>query len=142
MPSAATSGTIPSEAVQEALATSVSQALTDGTFGPAAVPATASMMMREAVIRMGFVAVLMTVMVACLAVAAWSAIKEEANDDKARSAPDSGRAREAPKPETLEGALVRQLMKREISGRQYRRAMQGLAERDDDRHPLTIPPEN
>jgi hypothetical protein len=100
------------------------------------------MMTREAVMRMVFVAVLMTMMVACLAVAAWSAVKEEANDDKARSAPDSAQAREVPKPETLEGALVRQLMEREISGRQYRHAMQRLAERDVDRHPLTIPPEN
>ncbi|RSM68079.1 hypothetical protein DMB66_14295 [Actinoplanes sp. ATCC 53533] len=99
-------------------------------------------MMREAVMRMVFVAMLTMVMVACLAVAAWSAIKEEEKHDKAGSASESAQAREVPKPETLEGALVRQLMEREISGRQYRHAMQRLAERDVDRHPLSIPPEN
>lgn len=92
--------------------------------------------------RMVFVAVLMTMLVVCLAVVVWSAVNDEANDDKARAAPDSTQAREVPKPETLEGALVRQLMEREISGRQYRHAMRKLAERDADRHPLTIPPEN
>jgi len=44
-------------------------------------------------------------------------------------------------PETLEGTLARQLIDHEITGRQYERAMEQLAARDDDRHPLSVPPE-
>ena len=43
--------------------------------------------------------------------------------------------------ESLEGVLVAQLAAGEISRRQYRRAMEQAAARDDERHPLAIPPE-
>ncbi|BCJ49066.1 hypothetical protein Asp14428_05410 [Actinoplanes sp. NBRC 14428] len=45
-------------------------------------------------------------------------------------------------PETLEGALVSQLAAGEISRGQYARAMERLAARDDERHPLAVPPDN
>jgi hypothetical protein len=52
--------------------------------------------------------------------------------------PDAGRRRT---PETLEGALVVQLVAGEITPPQYRYAMANLAVRDADRHPLTVPPD-
>jgi hypothetical protein len=48
----------------------------------------------------------------------------------------------APKPDSLEGVLVTQLAAGEINRWQYLRAMELLAARDDERHPLTAPPEN
>jgi len=45
------------------------------------------------------------------------------------------------KPESLEGGLVAQLVGGEITRRQYRRPMEQAAARDDERHPLAIPPE-
>jgi hypothetical protein len=43
-------------------------------------------------------------------------------------------------PESLEGALVAQLTAGDIARRQYLHAMERLAARDDERHPLTVPP--
>ena len=43
--------------------------------------------------------------------------------------------------ESLEGVLVTQLATGEITRRQYQRAMEQAAARDDERHPLAIPPE-
>jgi hypothetical protein len=37
--------------------------------------------------------------------------------------------------------LVAQLMAGEITRGQYQRAVEGLAARDEDRHPLALPPE-
>jgi hypothetical protein len=54
---------------------------------------------------------------------------------------DHARAAPAP-PQTLEGALVLQLLNAEINGRQYLHAMELLAARDADRHPLGVPPED
>ena len=91
---------------------------------------------------MVFVALLTFALVVFLMVTAWSALSEAMTDDEGGPAKDSRRARESAKPETLEGVLVRQLMDHEISRLQYHRAVQRLAERDADRHPLTVPPEN
>ena len=44
-------------------------------------------------------------------------------------------------PESLEGILVNQLVDGLITGRQYARAMEHLAARDDERHPLAVPRE-
>jgi hypothetical protein len=41
---------------------------------------------------------------------------------------------------SLEGALVRQVRAGEISRRQYGRAMERIAARDDERDPLAVPP--
>ncbi|MEV4346481.1 hypothetical protein AB0J83_18600 [Actinoplanes sp. NPDC049596] len=46
-----------------------------------------------------------------------------------------------PRPESLEGVLVAQLAEGEITRGQYIRAMAKLAARDDERHPLAVPPE-
>ena len=39
----------------------------------------------------------------------------------------------------MEGVIVAHLMRREISAEQYRRAVEGLAARDDQRHPMSVP---
>jgi hypothetical protein len=61
------------------------------------------------------------------------------------SAPDGPRkpASAAPvaRPESLEGTLTAQLASGEITRRQYVRAMEQLAARDEERHPLSVPPE-
>ena len=51
------------------------------------------------------------------------------------------RAAELRSPESLEGASVVQLAAGEITRGQYQRAMEQAAARDEDRQPLTIPPE-
>jgi len=99
------------------------------------------MMVREGVMTMTFVVVLTIMMMVLLVVTYWSAVTDT-TDDKTGPAKDSGQAREEAKPETLEGVLVRQLMDNEITKPQYRRAVQGLAERDAARHPMTVPPES
>ena len=91
--------------------------------------------------RMAFVAVLTIMMLAFLAVTVWSALREPASDDSTGPADDAGQAPVVAKPGTLEGVLVRHLVDGEISGVQYRRAMRRLAERDADRHPMTVPSE-
>lgn len=55
------------------------------------------------------------------------------------TAPSEGTG--ASRPESLEGALTTQLMSGTITCGQYVRAMEGLAARDDERHPLAVPPE-
>jgi hypothetical protein len=44
-------------------------------------------------------------------------------------------------PESLEGVLAAKLLAGEITTTQYRHALEGLAARDEDRHPLTVPPD-
>jgi len=86
-----------------------------------------------------FVALLMIAMVAFLMATAWAAVKDDMADDEADPAKDFRQNDDAVKPETLEGVLVKQLLDDEINRLQYRRAMQRLAERDADRHPLAVP---
>ena len=57
------------------------------------------------------------------------------------AAPDPSEPPAATVPESLEGALVLHLFTGEITRRQYRRAMERAAARDDERHPFAIPPE-
>ena len=56
----------------------------------------------------------------------------------APSKPDTPCAAE---PESLEGVLLAKRLAGEISTSQYRHAIEGLAARDDDRHPLSVPPD-
>jgi Na+-transporting methylmalonyl-CoA/oxaloacetate decarboxylase gamma subunit len=44
-------------------------------------------------------------------------------------------------PVSLEGVLVAQLVEGDISRRQYARAMERIAARDDARHPMGVPPD-
>ncbi|GAA4587762.1 hypothetical protein BJY16_008330 [Actinoplanes octamycinicus] len=42
-------------------------------------------------------------------------------------------------PQSLEGVLCGQLLDGDITRRQYLRSMEGLAARDEERHPLVVP---
>jgi hypothetical protein len=44
-------------------------------------------------------------------------------------------------PGTLEGKLTLELVRGEITGRQYRQAMEAVAGRDSERNPLDVPPD-
>ncbi|GIE86960.1 hypothetical protein Are01nite_34400 [Actinoplanes regularis] len=44
-------------------------------------------------------------------------------------------------PDSLEGVLTVQLMGGEISRRQYVRALERIAARDERRHPMSVPPD-
>ena len=79
-----------------------------------------------------FVAFVATV---CM-VTVWS--RPDEDKDPASPAPDAPRAAE---PESLEGVLVAKLLAGEITTTQYRHAIEGLAARDEDRHPLSVPPD-
>lgn len=52
---------------------------------------------------------------------------------------NTGGARRVSAPTTLEGALVTQLISREITPHQYATALARLAARDDRRSPLSVP---
>ena len=86
-----------------------------------------------------FMVLLTVTLVAIVVATAWSAVKDaerKGMDEAAEPAPVPA---VAGVPETLEGVLARQLVEGEITGAQYRRAVHKLAERDADRHPLTVP---
>jgi hypothetical protein len=86
--------------------------------------------------------VLLTITLAAIVVAtAWSAVKD-ADKDAAATTTEAEAVPVPAVPETLEGVLARQLLEGEITGPQYRRAVQRLAERDADRHPLSVPRED
>ncbi len=46
-----------------------------------------------------------------------------------------------PMPDSLEGVLTAQLLGGEISRRQYVRALERIAARDERRHPMSVPPD-
>jgi len=86
-----------------------------------------------------FVATVATVCL--LTVWSWPNLAEDAQARRDDRPAQPGPA-PATKPESLEGVLVAQLMAGELSTAQYRHAIEGLAARDDDRHPLAVPREN
>ncbi|MBG0562288.1 hypothetical protein [Actinoplanes aureus] len=53
--------------------------------------------------------------------------------------PDEPGPASANRPSSLEGVIVEQLMRGEITRRQYLRAVERIAARDEHRHPLNIP---
>lgn len=89
-----------------------------------------------------FLVLLTIVLAAIVVVTAWSAIKDTAENAPGRSSEDAPQPPVPGVPETLEGVLAGQLLAGEITAEQYRRAVQRLAERDADRHPLSVPPED
>lgn len=84
--------------------------------------------------------VVTVVLLAVVAVCAWPALEDWKATDTESPGNDAATATAAAKPETLEGVLVRQLLSQEISRQQYLHAIERLAERDADRHPLSVPP--
>jgi uncharacterized membrane protein len=87
--------------------------------------------------------VFLTVTLAAIVVAtAWSAVKDAERASAEESAKDAVPVPAPWVPETLEGVLAQQLLAGEITGPQYQRAVHKLAERDADRHPMSMPSED
>jgi len=87
---------------------------------------------------------MLTAFVACTcAYTIWLIVKDTSPDEQARPLHEEvGAASGArPEPGSLEGVLVAQLVAAAITRRQYVREMERVAARDDERHPLAIPPE-
>jgi hypothetical protein len=62
-------------------------------------------------------------------------------DDARRDTVGSASSRPANAPVSLEGVLVAQLRRGEINRHQYRNEMTLLAARENERHPMAVPPE-
>jgi hypothetical protein len=86
-----------------------------------------------------FIAVMVLVLAVSLA-AMWPWPEDEA-EPRGDGSPEAAETGGARAPETLEGALVAQLVAGEITPPQYRLAMANLAVRDAERHPLAVPPD-
>ena len=71
----------------------------------------------------------------------WPLLDESQPNRRKRADPGGTEPRPVPRPESLEGVLVAQLMAGEITRDQYLKAVEGLAARDDERHPLAVPRE-
>ncbi|MFI7602397.1 hypothetical protein [Actinoplanes sp. NPDC049681] len=84
---------------------------------------------------------LVALLAALIVASAWLSLRGLVNEsaDSVRTVDEA--ATTAPRPRTLEGVLAGQLIDHQITRRQYRRAMHGLAERDAERHPLPDLPE-
>jgi len=77
-----------------------------------------------------------------LGYAIWPAVRDSwTKKSRPSSAPADAGPASPPEPESLEGMLVGRLAAGEIGRRQYVRAMERLAARDDKRHPVAVPPE-
>jgi hypothetical protein len=95
------------------------------------------------VMMMWFLILFMATVVTISALAVWSVPPANRADEAVDGRGTAGKPAAGPPaaPESLEGVLVAQLMSGEISKTQYHRAVEGMAARDDDRHPLAVPPE-
>lgn len=82
-----------------------------------------------------------TVVTLCwLGVSSWPGLAREAADARRQNAPEPATG-PAARPQSLEGVLVAQLLTGEITSPQYQLAIEGIAAREDQRHPLAVPPE-
>ncbi|GIF23389.1 hypothetical protein BJ973_000254 [Actinoplanes tereljensis] len=89
-----------------------------------------------------FLLLFWSVVLMIAAFAVWPII-DKSRGEAGKSAKASPKAASAggTEPESLEGVLVSRLSSGLISRGQYTRAMEGIAARDDERHPLTVPPD-
>jgi len=76
-----------------------------------------------------------------LGYAIWPAARDSWKNGQSASTPADAGPASASEPESVEGVLVGQLAAGGISRRQYIRAMERVAARDDKRHPVVVPPE-
>ena len=77
-----------------------------------------------------------------LGYAIWPVVRDAGKRKGGDAAPSTAPAEPGhDAPESLEGVLVEQLTAAVISRRQYVRAMERLAARDDKRNPVVVPPE-
>jgi len=86
--------------------------------------------------------VTVALMIGCLAVL-WPYTRDSGEATSRKPSKGQGRAaaREQGVPESLEGVLTGQVISGDITRGQYRRAMAGVAEREDVRRPLRVPPD-
>ncbi|MEU7901611.1 hypothetical protein [Actinoplanes sp. NPDC049118] len=88
---------------------------------------------------------MLTAFVACTcAYTIWLIVQDTSPDaeaEPAREQIESAGSGSRSEPGSLEGVLVAQLVADAITRRQYVREMERVAARDDERHPLAIPPE-
>ncbi|MEU8242721.1 hypothetical protein AB0C07_31080 [Actinoplanes missouriensis] len=82
------------------------------------------------------VAVVGLILAAVLAL--WPLSTEREPAEKARGRAPVTPVRGHSEPTTLEGILAGQLVRGEITQRQYLRALENLAARDEERHPLIL----
>jgi cbb3-type cytochrome oxidase subunit 3 len=97
----------------------------------------------------GVVTVLVVVLLGVAMVATWTwalwpqrktaADQRKAAADQRKAVVEQPVVVPLPRMESTEGLLVAQLFRGELTGPQYRRAMECLAARDEERHPITIP---
>lgn len=84
----------------------------------------------------------LTVMTLCWFVWPWlDGTSETSSQGRLPQEPASCEGTCVSRPESLEGVLTAQLAAGAITCGQYVKAMEGLAARDDERHPLAVPPE-
>lgn len=91
-----------------------------------------------------FTTLFVLALVAFFLLACWSAVDDWKARSPSRSVPsESTRTSDTPadRPRSLEGVLAIQLITGEITRNQYHRALEKLATRDEERHPLAVPPE-
>jgi hypothetical protein len=83
-----------------------------------------------------------TVVMVCVLLGVWS-VPNLVRDARVRRTYHAVQPADAPtvEPESPEGVLTRKLIGGTITPTQYRHAIEGLAVRDEDRHPMAIPPE-
>jgi hypothetical protein len=104
------------------------------------VRAVTSIVLEEMMAMQTLILLFVVLVTACMC-AAWSTFGERPDgvlQARNRSEPP---ATNRSRPDTLEGVVVDQLIDGLITPRQYLRAMEHLAARDDKRHPLAVPPE-
>lgn len=84
-------------------------------------------------------AIVILLWLAALAVGVWAVWPSSRAAKRAASVAEEPLAVPRPRLDSLEGVLVSQLLRREITPGQYRRAVEGLAARDEERHPMSVP---
>ena len=91
-----------------------------------------------------FLTTLMVMLIGACAYAVSPSLRDAFRGDPQQSSGEAASPtprRPVPQPESLEGVLVRQLAEGLITWDQYLGAVELLAARDEERHPLAIPPE-
>ncbi|WP_436532549.1 hypothetical protein [Actinoplanes sp. HUAS TT8] len=81
------------------------------------------------------IAIVILLWLTALAVGVWAVWPSSSPKPEAATAETMRK----PGPDSLEGVLVAQLLSSEITPAQYRRAIEGLAARDEQRHPMSVP---
>ncbi len=84
-------------------------------------------------------AIVILLWLAALAVGVWAVWPSPSKTARRAARAEATEVARKPSPDSLEGVLVGHLLRQEITPEQYRRAVEGLAARDDQRHPMSVP---